>query len=103
MIHLLLELAEKYGDPQPNGIGLKIRLSHQEMAGIIGSTRETVTVVLGQLQSDNLIEIARRKIVINNLQKLAKEVNEATPRLDCETPAAMPARGELRASNPPIN
>jgi len=103
VIHLLLELAEKYGDPQPNGIGLKIRLSHQEMAGIIGSTRETVTVVLGQLQSDNLIEIARRKIVINNLQKLAKEVNEATPRLDCETPAAMPARGELRASNPPIN
>ena len=93
--------AEKYGESQPNGIGLKIRLSHQEMAGIIGSTRETVTVVLGQLQSDKLIEIARRKIVINNLQKLAKEVNEATPRLECDAQQSMPAP-ELRAANPPI-
>ena len=88
---------------RPNGIGLKIRLSHQEMAGIIGSTRETVTVVLGQLQSDKLIEIARRKIVITNLQRLAKEVNEATPRLACDAPPpAMPTHEELRTVHPPI-
>ncbi len=102
VIHLLLELSEKYGEPHPNGIGLKIRLSHQEMAAIIGSTRETVTVVLGQLQSDNLIEIARRKIVINNLRKLAKEVNEAVPRMASEIPQPIPPR-VLRASTNPIN
>ena len=102
VIHLLLELSEKYGEVRPNGIALKIRLSHQEMAGIIGSTRETVTVVLGQLQSEELIEIARRKIVITNLQRLAKEVNEVTPRLQQDATPTIPNR-QLRTANPPIN
>jgi CRP-like cAMP-binding protein len=101
VVHLLLELSEKYGEPHPNGVGLKIRLSHQEMAAVIGSTRETVTVVLGQLQADKLIEISRRKIVINNLQKLAKEVNEAAPRVGGNTPQALSPR-VLRTANPPI-
>jgi CRP-like cAMP-binding protein len=86
VIHLLMELAEKYGESTSEGIGLKIRLSHQEMAAVIGSTRETVTVVLGQLQSENLLAIARRKIIIKDLAKLAKEVNEPLPQIDGEDP-----------------
>ena len=76
VVHLLIELAEKYGEDSDDGVVLKIRLSHQEMASVIGSTRETVTVILGQLQNENLVTIARRRIVINDLSKLAKEVNE---------------------------
>ena len=79
VIHLLMELAEKYGEPTPEGLALKIRLSHQEMASVIGSTRETVTVVLGQLQAENMLTIARRRIILNNLEMLAKEVNEPLP------------------------
>lgn len=81
VIHLLIELAEKYGETTPDGVILKIRLSHQEMASVIGSTRETVTVILGQLQTENLVTIARRRIVINDLAKLAKEVNEPMPNV----------------------
>lgn len=81
VIHLLLELVEKYGRPTDLGMDLNIRLSHQEMAGIIGSTRETVTVVLGQLQSEGLIKIARRRISILDLNKLAGEVNERPPNI----------------------
>ena len=81
LIHLLLELAEKYGQLQPDGIHLKIRLSHQEMASIIGSTRETVTVVLGQLKGEDLLQISRRRIVLLSLEKLAKEVSEPVPQL----------------------
>ena len=79
VVHLLIELAEKYGEPSDDGVVLKIRLSHQEMASVIGSTRETVTVILGQLQNENLVTIARRRIAINDLAKLAKEVNEPVP------------------------
>jgi CRP/FNR family transcriptional regulator, cyclic AMP receptor protein len=81
VIHLLLELAEKYAEPSPDGLLLNIRLSHQEMACIIGSTRETVTVVLGQLQKDEFLSIARRKIVLKDIGKLAAEVNERAPLL----------------------
>ena len=86
MIPLLLELCEKYGSMSEEGISLNIRLSHQEMASIIGSTRETVTVVLGQLQKEGLLKIARRRVLISDLTRLAAAVNEAPPILKSMTP-----------------
>jgi CRP-like cAMP-binding protein len=82
IVHLLLELAEKYGQLILTGYQLKIDLSHQEIASIIGSTRETVTVVLGQLQTEGLIEIARRRLTICDLTKLAAEVQQQAIELD---------------------
>ena len=79
VIHLLLELCEKYGQQNEEGISLNIRLSHQEMACIIGSTRETVTVVLGQLKKEGHLKISRRRVVIKDLNRLASEVNETAP------------------------
>ncbi len=91
VIHLLMELAEKYAEPASSeGYFLNIRLSHQEMACVIGSTRETVTVVLGQLQKEGLLVISRRKILINDLAKLAREVNESAPVLPHQRLASNP-------------
>ena len=92
VIHLLLELSEKYGRRSEEGVALQIRLSHQEMASIIGSTRETVTVVLGQLQTEGLLSIARRRIVLLELDKLASEVNEPTPKLKIPEPPQPPIK-----------
>ena len=97
VIHLLLELSEKYGLPKSDGsTELKIRLSHQEMASVIGSTRETVTVVLGQLQAEQLLTISRRRIVLLDLERLAKEVNEPIPNLP--TPSDSPPRPVITSS-----
>jgi CRP-like cAMP-binding protein len=79
LIHLLLELAEQYGRRTAEGIVLGIRLSHQDLANIIGSTRETVTVVLGELQAQGLLELGRRKIVLTDIDRLADSVNVALP------------------------
>ena len=101
VIHLLIELAEKYGETTEDGVILKIRLSHQEMASVIGSTRETVTVILGQLQAEDLVTIARRRIVINDLAKLAKEVNEPLPTVKDDNPQTISdGRAETAASRP---
>ena len=81
LTHLLLELAEQYGAPAADGIRLRIQLSHQDLANVIGSTRETVTVVLGELQQEGLITIGRRRIVITAIQKLADSVQRAAPQL----------------------
>ena len=82
VVHLLIEMAEKYGVRSDSGIELAIKLSHQEMASTIGSTRETVTVMLGQLQSENCIRIARRRITITDLAKLTAEVNESASKIN---------------------
>ncbi len=81
LVHLLLELVEQYGQRVPAGIELKIKLSHQDLASIIGSTRETVTVVLGELQSEGRLQLGRRKIVLTDLARLAEVVSMPVPQL----------------------
>jgi CRP-like cAMP-binding protein len=90
LIHLMLELIERYGERTPEGIRLGIKLTHLEMANVIGSTRETVTVVLGQLQTEKRIQVIRRQITILDLPALAAEVDEPEPRVQVvpSTPSA---------------
>lgn len=81
LIHLLLELAERYGVAHAEGIALRLKLSHQEMANLIGSTRETVTVVLGELQLEKLVLIQRRQVILRNIEALAQAVNSKPPHI----------------------
>ena len=61
VVHLLIDLAEQFGLHTHDGIRLRVKLSHQDMANLIGSTRETVTVILGQLKSEGSVAGGRRK------------------------------------------
>lgn len=79
LTHLLLELAEQYGRPAQTGVELGIRLSHQDLANVIGSTRETVTVVLGELQAEGLVEVGRRRIALLEPTRLAASVKRPAP------------------------
>lgn len=88
LIQFLLELAERYGKPTSEGIYLAIPLSHQEIASVIGSTRETVTHLLGELQLARLLKVARQKIVVRDLPRLAAEVGVAPPDLEAPGPPA---------------
>ncbi len=81
LIHLLLELIEKYGRQTPDGVLCGIRLSHQELASVIGSTRETVTVLLGELQAEGLLAVSRRRIVVRQPDRLAAMIDEPPPTL----------------------
>ncbi|MBO1437575.1 Crp/Fnr family transcriptional regulator [Meiothermus sp. CFH 77666] len=44
--------------------GLEVTLSHQDLAHLAGSTRETITKVLGELALDDTIELGYRRILI---------------------------------------
>lgn len=73
--HLLLELAEQYGRPVPEGLLITQKLSHQDMASIIGATRETVTITLGELQDEGIVSIERRLITLRNAEQLATAID----------------------------
>ncbi len=71
---LLLDLARRCGVPEENGIRLGTRITHQDMASLIGSTRETTTAMLNQFKRSHLIDVERRQITISawdGLEKLA--------------------------------
>jgi CRP-like cAMP-binding protein len=75
LTHLLLELAADYGRRVlPDATELSIRLSHLELASIIGSTREGVTLLLEKMQSEGLINVSRRRITIRSLNGLVRIV-----------------------------
>lgn len=82
LIHLLLELAETYGREAPEGLHLAIPLSHQDIASVIGTTRETVTHLLGELQLHGMLKVARQKLVIKDLERLASEAHAEAPVAD---------------------
>lgn len=79
--HLLLELTEQYGKTVDEGVLLDIKLSHQELASIIGVTRETVTTLLGEMQHEGLLTISRQRVVIRNLKQLSSVLDAQIPPL----------------------
>ena len=72
MIRLLHELIDAHGDRQGNRCELRLALSHQDLASLIGVTRETVTTALGHLKAEGLIKMQRRRIVVVDCAALEK-------------------------------
>ena len=68
---LLLELSERYGRDDPEGVLIDITLPHRELASIVGSTRESVTVRLNALRRAGIIDFVDRKILIKRPQAIA--------------------------------
>jgi len=64
LAEFLLKAAARWGIPEPRGVLIAAPFTHQEMASMIGSTRETVTLTLGDLRKKGVIEIDRRRIVV---------------------------------------
>jgi len=82
LIQLLLELAEQYGQKHTLGIFIGISLTQQDLASIIGATRESVTMILGDLKSEGLIQVARQKIFILDIASLAAVVQTQPPSVN---------------------
>jgi CRP/FNR family transcriptional regulator, global nitrogen regulator len=62
---LLVHLAERFGETNGAGTVLKVRLTHQDLANMIVSTREAVSKVMSEFQRDGLIEVRNRRIAIS--------------------------------------
>jgi len=79
VVALLLELLDSHGQKDADGWEIQLRLSHQDLANLIGATRETVTVTLGQLQRDGLIQVRRQRIRVLKRARLLAESDTAAP------------------------
>ena len=62
---LLVHLADRFGETNGSGTVLKVRLTHQDLANMIVSTREAVSKVMSEFQRDGLIEVRNRRIAIS--------------------------------------
>jgi CRP-like cAMP-binding protein len=72
LAHLLLELAKTHGKQEGSAVRLTVKLTHQEMANLIGCSRETVSLTLGQFRDQGLIQIEGRAITLAKPADLAR-------------------------------
>ena len=69
----LRQLAERWGRVTPDGIRLDLRLTHQELANMVGAVRESVTIALGRLASAGEIEVRNRTLLIRRHDEAGDE------------------------------
>jgi CRP/FNR family cyclic AMP-dependent transcriptional regulator len=71
LVEFLLKAAERWGVPSPKGMLISAPITHLEIAQSIGSTRETVTLTLGALRREGLLDVAGRRLIIRDREALA--------------------------------
>jgi CRP-like cAMP-binding protein len=66
-LHLL---AQEFGQDTPQGIRLRIRLTHQHIANALGSSRVTITRLMGRLQRQGWLEWGQGRHLILCREKI---------------------------------
>jgi CRP-like cAMP-binding protein len=61
---LLADFSMRYGVSEADGVLIDIPLPHREIASIVGSTRESVTVRLNAMRREGTIAFVKRRILI---------------------------------------
>lgn len=68
LLRLLILLSQKFGRETTQGKLIDLRLTHREIAEIIGSSRVTVTRLLNDFEKQGIIQSLGRKFVVTNEQ-----------------------------------
>ncbi len=67
---LLLNLVANFGEATPTGTRISLRLTNQEMANMIGTTRETVNRTLNKFWDERLIDMRTSHVIVVEPEKL---------------------------------
>ncbi|GAB6098288.1 Crp/Fnr family transcriptional regulator [Halanaerocella petrolearia] len=70
---ILVHLAQEHGWDNQQKTSISLSLSQQDLAGLIGSSRETISRVLSKFKKEDIVNVSRQKIVIKDLSGL-KEI-----------------------------
>jgi CRP-like cAMP-binding protein len=75
---LLADFSDRYGVRESEGVLIDIPLPHREIASIVGSTRESVTVRLNAMRREGTIEFVNRRILVKRPEGLLPAGTEAS-------------------------
>jgi CRP-like cAMP-binding protein len=71
---MLMKMGERMGEHTKGGIKINLQLTHEEIANMVGTSRQTVTSLLNTFKQEKSIVYEGRTIRIVNPDKLAKWV-----------------------------
>jgi len=57
LAQLLLNLGDLYGTPENGTVIIRRRITHDELAALVGSTRQWVTMMLKRFQREGIVSV----------------------------------------------
>ncbi len=66
----LIKLADAHGEPAPEGVRIGVRLSQEELAMLVGATRQRVNQLLRQWQREGVVSVDYRTITLRDIDTL---------------------------------
>lgn len=76
IVEYLLNLSKKKGQRIGYEIVVRRFLTHQEIANLTATSRQTVTTVLNELRAKNIITFNRKRLLVRDIDLLGKEINK---------------------------
>jgi CRP/FNR family transcriptional regulator, cyclic AMP receptor protein len=75
LVATLLKLAQTEGRKTARGVEFLLPGSHQELANQLGTVRELISRNLARLQTEGLLQVDARKIVVKDMKELAAQID----------------------------
>ncbi len=75
LARLILDWCESQGHDTPDGFRINVLLTHEEIAQMVGTTRETITRLLSDMKRKHIIDIRGSTVIVNDREALAKMVS----------------------------
>ena len=76
LLYTLQHLAMRFGKPKKEGVvELTLKLTHQDLASIIGLTRETIAVELNKLKKQKVVSYRQQKYIVH-VDKILQQLGE---------------------------
>jgi CRP/FNR family transcriptional regulator len=67
-------MSEQYGTPIEEGILIDVKLTHQQLANMVGTVRESVTKVLQELQDEGCIVVRKKRIILIDAEAIKRDL-----------------------------
>ena len=68
----IIELGERFGTKKDDGLHVNHELTQEELAQLVGASRETVNKALADFASRGWVKLEPRAVIVLNLQRLAQ-------------------------------
>ncbi len=93
---VLGELVRVYGRPVEGGVEIVMPFTHDDLASMVGATRQWVSMTLARLADRGVIAKSRRRLVIRQLEQIAT-MSDVTVESDVLRPSPSNSKAMRRA------
>ena len=70
---ILTEMASRHGRPVGSGVEIDLRISQEDLAALVGVSRQSLAALLGRLRREQVIETRYARLVILDLETLQQK------------------------------